>query len=346
MIRNHRKRALPATLVRYLSEVNNVGKSANDVTSMPDPKGARRTLWWVRLLQEPLLHFFLLGIALFAATRLWGDANPEPEDNQIVVTAGKVSSLIQIFQRTFQRPPTRQELDGLIQDFVNEEVFYREALAMGLDQDDTVIRRRLRQKLEFVAEDLADAVEPSDEQLAAFLAENPDRFRLEDRTSFSQVYFSPQRRGDSLESDVQQTLEKLREAKSTIDLTLFGDPTLLPIEHDVLRQSEITNMMGPQFEQGLKQVPVGVWTGPIPSSYGWHLVQVQQRVPGRIPKLDEVRDIVRREWFARRREESKQQFYDSLRNRYEVVIEMPVLERPTGNELEEDVRDRDTTETP
>lgn len=304
-------------------------------SSGADQSGA----WPARLLREPLLHFAVLGSLLFAGAHYWDDGSRAPDDSSIIVREGKVRSLAQIFQRTWQRPPTQQELDGLIQDYVDEEVFYREALAMGLDQDDTLIRRRLRQKLEFVAEDLTDAVEPTDDELEKFLAENTGRFRLEDRTTFTQIYFSPQRRGESLAGDLDHALQAVR--AGTTDVAEVGDPILLPMFHENLRDSDIANLVGRRFSEDLKQVETGEWAGPIESSYGVHLVKVHERTPGRLPDLEEVREAVRREWFAERRAKSKQQFYDSLRERYEVTIEMPSTDQPADSSL----NDRETAET-
>ena len=284
--------------------------------------------FWARVLHEPLLHFLLLGAGLFVATRYWSDTTAAPDDNQIVVSEGKVLSLIQIFRRTWQRPPTRQELAGLIQDYVNEEVLYREALAMGLDKDDTLIRRRLRQKLEFVAEDLADAVEPTDDDLVQFLSANQEQYRLEDRTTFMQIFFSPERRGDSLDQDIQDALDVLRNDDSESVVANVGDSTLLPTYNEDLRDSDVASLLGREFIPGLKEVETGVWTGPIESSYGLHLVNIRERTPGRVPNLDEVRDAVRRDWFADRRAQSKQQFYSSLLERYDVVIDTPEVDDP------------------
>lgn len=322
-----------------------MSKSATEQSHAPGQQKNRHVSWWIRLLQEPLLHFLLLGIVLFAVAYYWGDAAVGPENDQIVVTAGKVRSLAHIFQRTWQRPPTQQELDGLVEDYINEEVFYREALAMGLDQNDTLIRRRLRQKLEFVAEDLADAVEPTDDELAQYLAEHPGQYRLEDRTTFTQIYFSPQRRGESLDDDVQQALEVLRTNNDEVDVTEFGDPTLLPIYHESLRETEIANLLGKEFGRSLNEIETGAWTGPIESAYGLHLVKVHERTPGRVPNLDEVRDAVRRDWFAQRRADSKQKFYDSLRERYEVIIEVPE-EEPDSDVRDVDVENSDSKESP
>lgn len=283
----------------------------------------RQPAWLVRVAQEPLVHFLVLGVLLFVAARWRDEGRRDLPQEEIVVTEGKILSLAQIFQRTWQRPPTRSELGGIIEDYVNEEVFYREALAMGLDRDDTVIRRRLRQKLEFVAEDLADAAEPTDDQLREFLESHADRYRSEERLSFAHVFFSPQRRGEALDGDVQRTLKMLRDSSESLDLTEFGDPTLLPITHQNLRKSEIANLFGREFIPGLEQAAAGTWAGPIASSYGVHLVRIHDRIPGRAARLDDVREAVRRDWFAQRRAESKQKFYDGLRERYRVTINMP-----------------------
>jgi hypothetical protein len=323
------------TVAPEVIDVQNPATSQSRAPSRP-----AQASWWWGLLQEPLLHFSVLGIALFAVASYWGDATAGPEDNEIVVTAGKVRSLAHIFQRTWQRPPTQSELDALIEDFVNEEVFYREALAMGLDRDDTIIRRRLRQKLEFVAEDLADSVEPTDEELAEYMAARRETYRLENQATFTQVYFSPQRRAEALHADLEQALQTLR-GNDAADVTEFGDPLLLPTYHESVREREIASMFGREFSQSLQKAETGRWSGPIESSYGLHLVKVDERTPGRVPTLDEVRDVVRRDWFADRRAESKRRFYDSLRERYEVIVDMPVAEE-SGDDVS-DGAGNDTT---
>lgn len=307
-------------------EASDVQKTATQQDSGKIEERNRRGGWLARILHEPLLHFLLLGAVLFALANYFADSQNAPADDSIVVSEGKIRSLAQIFQRTWQRPPTQQELDGLIDDYVNEEVFYREALAMGLDRDDTVIRRRMRQKLEFVAEDLADTVEPTEEQLQQYLDAHADTYRLEDQTTFTQIFFSPQRRGESVQEDLMDALGKLRDGDVTVDPAELGDPTLLPTYQENTRDSAVAGLMGKQFSKGIKGVKVGVWSGPIESAYGIHLVKIDDRVPGRLPELDEVRDAVRRDWYAERRAESKQQFYDGLRQRYEVTIEMPTPE--------------------
>jgi hypothetical protein len=279
--------------------------------------------WVLRVLREPLLHFLVLAAGLFAVSSFWGDSPQSNEGETIVVSEAKIRSLAMMWHRTWQRPPTQAELTGLIEDYVNEEVFYREALKMGLDRDDTAIRRRLRQKLEFVAEDLADAVEPTDEQLQQFLDEHRDMFRVERRATFTQIYLSRDRRGDSLDDDAAQLLGELRGEDESVDVTELGDPFLMPAHHDDLREGEIANLFGPQFAAQLLAAEPGQWSGPIESSYGVHVVLVHERAEGRVPELAEIRRAVSREWYAARRAASKEDFYRSLRQRYEVIVKMP-----------------------
>ena len=161
------------------------------------------------LLREPLVHFLLLGAALFLLDAWLRPLSASSQGSEIVVGEARIRSLAQNFRRTWQRPPTRPELDGLIQDFVREEVLYREALALGLDKDDTIVRRRLRQKMEFIADEAAALAKPTDQELAAYLAAHAEAFRVEPRATFTQVYLDPRRRAETLEADAKRLLDEL-----------------------------------------------------------------------------------------------------------------------------------------
>lgn len=283
--------------------------------------------WW----KEPLLHFLILAVGLFAVQRFLSPQPDAGQPDEIVVSQQRINSLILTFHRTWQRPPTPDELDGLIDDYIKEEVFYREALKMGLDRDDTLIRRRMRQKLEFLAEDFADAVQPTDEQLQEYLDSHPASFRIESVTSFHQVFLNPRERGETLAADVEAMLDRLQSGGEDVDPTQLGDPILLPFENPPMRAQQIANQFGQEFAQQLGDIPLGVWDGPIRSAYGAHLILVNDRTPGRAPQLDEVRAAVQRDWFADRRAESKQQFFDSLIEKYLVRIEEEP-QAPSGGE--------------
>jgi hypothetical protein len=276
-----------------------------------------------RLLREPLLHFLLIAAALFALAGFWGDSPQGDENDKIVVSQARILSLAQMWHRTWQRPPTETELDGVINDFINEEVCYREALKMGLDTDDTIIRRRLRQKLEFVAADLADTIEPTDEELQKHLEEYADTFRLDDRLTLTQVYLSPKRRGKTLKADAKALLDKLRGSRKSFDAAELGDPLLLSHHYEDIRAGEIANLFGREFASEIQDLETGKWGGPIKSSYGVHLVLIEKRTAGGVPELDQVRHAVRRHWQATHRAVAKDDFYKGLRKRYEIVVEMP-----------------------
>lgn len=277
----------------------------------------------MRWCKEPLLHFLVLAGGVFALQHVWSPTPQAEQADEIVVSQERIRSLILTFQRTWQRPPTREELDGLIEDYIKEEVFYREALKMGLDQDDTLIRRRMRQKLEFLAEDFADAIEPSPAQLQEYLDAHPERFRIDGLTSFRQIFLNPRLRRETLVEDAEALLSELRTGDSDSDLAQLGDSILLPFENPRMRMQQIAGQFGPDFAEALADVVPGEWSGPIESAYGAHLVLVNEKSPGRLPQLDEVREAVRREWFADRRAASKQQFFDELVQKYDVRIEHP-----------------------
>ena len=276
----------------------------------------------MKLLREPLVHFLLLGTGLFLLFSIVGDSE-ESRIDRIDVSTGQVEQLIEGWTRTWQRPPTDEELEGLIEDYIREEVYYREALAMGLDRDDTIVRRRLRQKLEFFTDDLVAAVDPTEEELKAYLNENADAFRVPSRVSFQQIYFNRDRRGDQAMRDAESLLARLHGASSHIDTAALGDSLMLPGDYELISEDEIVRQMGSQFAAALTDIPVGRWAGPVESAYGLHLVLIRERQPGSLPALAEVREAVEREWRNARRKEANEAFYRGLRDRYEVSIERP-----------------------
>jgi hypothetical protein len=274
-----------------------------------------------RLLREPLLQFLALGAILFALYGLVGRRSAEAPE-KIVVSASRIVNLGDGFARTWRRPPSEQELQGLIEDYIRDEVFYREGRAAGLDRDDVVIRRRVRQKMEFLAEDTS-VTEPSDEQLAAYLASNPERFRTEDQLTFHQVFLSATRRANAIESDSKQVASILARADAAVDTAALGDPFLLGDQFSGLSPAKITSIFGEAFAQRILSMEVGRWQGPVSSDFGQHFIFISERVSGSQPPLDAIRTIVRREWANAGRLEAERKLYASLRDRYEIVVEVP-----------------------
>ena len=282
------------------------------------------------LLREPLLQFLVLGGVLFGLFGMLGKKNEAEAPAKIVISAARVATLADGFARTWRRPPTEQELQGLVDDYIREEVFYREGRAAGLDRDDVVIRRRVRQKMEFLAEDMA-AAEPSEEQLTAFLASHPERFRTQDRLSFHHVFLSEARRGRAIEGDLKQVANGLARAAAAEDAAALGDPFLLGEDFRSLSRSEIARTFGEELAKQLSAVEQGRWQGPIRSGFGWHFVFVDERAPGNLPPLDAVRQAVQKEWLNERRLEAEQTLYRKLRDRYEIVVEAPPTNAARSN---------------
>jgi PPIC-type PPIASE domain len=272
----------------------------------------------VRLLKEPLLHFLLLGAGIFGGYHILSGAGAA-EPGEIVVTQGRIEALAAAFTRSWQRPPSPAEREGLIRDYIRDELYAREAIALGLDEDDLVIRRRLRQKLEFVSEDVATDADPTDEELRAHLTAHPEVFRLEPRFTFRQVFLDPGRRGERLTSDAARLLARLQRGET--DPASAGDGVMLEREFDALPADVVAQQFGEQFAAELERLPSGQWQGPVASAYGVHLVLVVGRTEGRVPALEEVRDAVRREWMSAQRLEAREQYYQALLRRYTVTIE-------------------------
>jgi len=274
-----------------------------------------------RILKEPLLHFLLLGACLFIAYGMLQKPSATGDAGKIVVTMGQVENLAATFAKTWQRPPTPEELKGLVRDRVKEEVYCREAMALGLDQDDTVIRRRLRQKMEFISDDVAARAEPTDAELTAYLQAHPDSFRVDPRFTFRQVYLNPEKHGGNLAGDAAQLLAQLKQTGTAADGPQLGDSLMLEHQFTAASVREIGNQFGETFAARLSELTPGQWQGPIKSGYGLHLVLISERTEGHLPALAEVRELVRREWNNARRLQANDMFYQELLKRYTVTIE-------------------------
>ena len=231
----------------------------------------------MRWLREPLVHFLLLGGALFLYFE-WRGGSGGPGSSRIVITSGLIEHLASGFARTWQRPPTDAEIKGLVDDYVKEEIATREAVGMGLDRDDTIIRRRLRQKLEFFVEDAATSSVPTDADLKAWLDKHADSFRGEAQLSFRQVYVSPHKRGASAGADVEKLLARLRAQGVRATTDGLGDASMLPTEQPLAPIREVARSFGDEFAQELMKIEPGQWKGPVESPYGLHVVLIRERL--------------------------------------------------------------------
>jgi hypothetical protein len=277
-----------------------------------------------KILREPLLHFLLLGMAIFIAYGMFSMPSGN-EPGKIIITQGELKSMREAYFKTWKRPPTQNEFEGLIRDRVREEVYYREALALGMDKDDIIIRRRLRQKMEFIANDIVKQAEPTDEDLSEFLAKHPELFNVETCYNFRQIYLNPDRHGKSLKQDITRLLSELNQPGSNADFQKMGDASLLPPEMTGATEITMTSQFGEEFKKQLIQSATGRWVGPVSSVYGIHLVRIDKHTEGGVPALPEIRDAVQREWESVRRMEANEKFYGELLKNYTVTIEKPEI---------------------
>lgn len=284
-----------------------------------------------RWLKEPLFHFLLIGAGLFMLYG-WQTDDDALRPDQIVFTEAHVERLINLWERKWQRLPTQRELQGLIEQQIREEVLYREALAMGLDKDDQVVRRRMSQKMEFISNDLASLIEPDDAQLQTYLDSYPEKFAIPGRISYSQVYLNANQRGEAVYADAEKLLAELSQSTVDINISMAGDSFMGGYSFNDETDFGVERLFGKVFAQELFKLPVGEWTGPVESGYGLHLVHIDSRTDSRAPALAQVRDKVRFEWLAQQRRKTNNLLYSELRKRYEITIEGPATSSlMTGN---------------
>jgi hypothetical protein len=271
--------------------------------------------------REPLVHFLAIGAGIFVFWHVLGD-RVTPQAQRIIITPGHVQLLARQWTRTHLRPPSPEELAALVEQAIDEEILYREAVALGLDRDDQVIRRRLAVKMDFLTDDAAAVATPTDEQLQAFLSQHPDQFNVEPVTTFAQVYINRSRRGDRASADAKRMLALLS-TSARADWQSLGDPLPLPKRYEGATEAEVARLFGRGFTKNLSRLPVGRWSGPVDSGYGLHLVLVRKRTAGRVPPLGEVRDAVLNQWRAAQRSELNETLRRQRRARYVVTVQWP-----------------------
>lgn len=277
---------------------------------------------FTRAMREPLLQFLGVALVLFAANQLIHGSSVQISNEVITISQGRVNQLAESYRLLAGRMPSRAELQALVNDFADEEIAYREAIALGLDADDTIVRRRMRQKLEFLAEDAEASVEPTDEQLAVWLAEHAADYQLPERISFRQVMVSADARGERMSEEATALLKQLR---SGADASTLGDPSMLPSTLPPTTQHGVAGIFGETFADALFAHEGEGWFGPLVTPLGAHLILVLSREPARTPVLAEIRGKLRSDWIEARRRDLREQFLARLRQRYSVAVEWPEI---------------------
>ena len=284
-----------------------------------------------RLLKEPLLQFLIIGGAIYGAYAMFAAPEDDYRDNMILVDSNRIDAMISEWEARWNRPPTRQEIDGLIQAYIKEDVLYRQAVAMGLNEDDPITRRRMAQKLEFLTSDLARLQEPQEGELEQFFNDNQDEYRDPDRISFTQLYFDPDARGDATLIDAERVLKQVSAAgEPTEDMAELSDRFMLQNYFASASELDVRRQMGSGFAEAVMKLEPGQWHGPVLSGFGVHLVYVYDLQKAPPPEFGTVQARVLEDWQAKKREEFNAEFLKSLKERYEIVVE----ELPTDRLLD------------
>ena len=273
----------------------------------------------VAVLREPFLHFVVLGLLIFAFNA-WRGAIGDPADRRIVVSQAEVQRLIGQWMQTWRRLPTPGEVDALIRDHVKEEVYYREALHLGLDRNDEVVRRRMRAKMEFLAVSQLEQQTPADATLQAWLDSHAAQYAQGARYSLDQVYVTA-RPGDAAAEARAKAI--LRRLQGGADWHRAGDPLDAPAHVEGTDAATLSATFGPEFAGAMAALPVGSWAGPVRSGLGLHLVRLRRVLPGHPPKLAVVRQTVENDWRAATLARREAEGYQALLNAYDVRIEKP-----------------------
>jgi hypothetical protein len=290
----------------------------------------------IRLFREPLIQFLLIGACIYGAYALFANPQEDFRDSRVHVDSNRINALISEWESRWKRPPTRTEIDAVIQSYIREDVLYKQAVAMGLNEDDPVTRRRMAQKLEFLTSDLADMVEPSNVELETYFEEHQAVYQQPDLVTFRQVYFNPDKRGEATLNDAENALVQLQ-AEVTVDASSseLGDSSMIQNAFLTVTEAQISRQMGSEFAQSVMKLEAGQWSGPVLSGYGVHLVYVDEYQAAAATVIDDVKTKVLADWQEQQRENFNLDFLNSLKQRYEIIIDgIPsdrILEKPDGS---------------
>ena len=273
-------------------------------------------------LKEPLFHFLLIGMGIFLLYGLIANV-PVDEKNSINVSVSHIDRMVSLWEKRWQRPPTQEEFNGLVKQYINEEVLYREALAMGLDKNDPVVRRRMAQKVKFISENIITIDTPSDDVLQTYLDTHASKYQLAGEITFRHIYFNPAKHDVSMEDEAKKLLTKLLDVNSGIDVNNVGDSFLHGTTFTNLKEFELNRLLGEEFTQELFKQAVGKWAGPLTSGYGLHIIYIESKTATQTVSLEMAKQSVLKDWMSDERKKANEAFVLNLREQYDVNIAKP-----------------------
>ncbi|MHC4153871.1 MAG: peptidyl-prolyl cis-trans isomerase [Planctomycetota bacterium] len=275
-----------------------------------------------KILKEPLVYVFVLGFVVFGLHSFLNRANRDDTDPFTVeVTSADIEWIRSSWEARMKRQPTQQELQGLINRYIRDEILFREAMAMDLDDRDLVIQRRLVQKLTFVFEDLAETMEPADDELKKYLQENQDKYRIPEMMSFTQAYFNPSKRKDAME-EAKTVLASLKSTQSPPEEAVsLGDTIMIDSSFREKSPDEAARILGREFAYELFSIDEKGWQGPIESTFGLHLVYIEERIASKMPEFENIREDVKNDFMYERKREVIDNAYKAVKSRYTILVE-------------------------
>lgn len=291
-----------------------------------------------RLVREPLIHFMLLGFLLFALFA-WVNRDAMYAPDEIVIDDSLVSSMQQQFANTWLREPTPEELQGLVENWTREEILFREGVALGLEVDDTVIRRRVVQKMEFITESMAETP-PTEVELKAWLEAHPENYQIPAEYTFRQIYFEPSRHPNDLRAVMDTAYQKLQSGDAVVN----GDSSLLPVSMENVSEPQVSRVFGQEFANGIKSLALREWSEPVRSGFGFHFVYVESKQPGRLANLSEVRQTVESDFSHAQMVTAREAMFEALADRYNIIYASPAVAQQAGA-LTPDAATSDTSPT-
>jgi hypothetical protein len=277
-----------------------------------------------RLLREPLLHFITIGGLMFAVYAANSEPTETPPD-MIVVSADRIEQIKTGFSAVWKREPSKEEVTAMIEEEVRAEVYYRDGIALGLDQNDTIVRRRIRLKMEFMMDNAANAIESTAGELEDFYAANTQDYNTELRLAFEQIYLGAR-------PDQETVTGILGQLATTPDMDpfLLGVHTNLPSQLGYSSEAAVYGVFGKGFFSQLVKLAPNIWAGPVKSTYGLHLVRILDTLPVTTPPLSEVKDEVLMDWKALKRQEIRNLDYERRRKKYTVDIDRTQIQPETS----------------
>ena len=286
---------------------------------------------FIKFIKEPLLQFILIGGCIYLAYVLYGTPNEDLEDRTVVVDGNSIDVFISAWESRWNRPPTERELNGLIDQYIREEILYREALGLGLDKNDPITRRRMAQKMDFLTKDIASYKKPEESELKRYFEENIEEYSDPDLITFTHIFLDPDVRGDATLVDAALLLKEL-EVTGPPDPSKprMGDRFMLQNYYPRKEELEIRKLFGSGFSAAAMKLQPGQWHGPVLSGYGTHLVYVHTLERAPKPVFENVKEYVAQDWLVVQQEKFNEEFFQNLKSRYEIVIEeVPIKAIPS-----------------